>query len=228
MIGKNGVFTLICSLALATVSQVAIAQSGPLNQRWGAKDKPGDGVVEVVLPDGATPMGCRMEISLKGGSNCSKVFCRGDQTAITQSPQSMMAAKRIALSVAKAHYVHFLTEEINSQRTTNIISEAIKLEGGPSAKTEASDGYSNVQDIREQASALIKGFAVVEDGFEKIGDGYNAYVIGGVSCLSQQAADNLNAGNQRDNATFPGANAPAGQGNNSVTPMRRRAGADQM
>jgi len=229
MIGKNCLFALICSLALATASGLSIAQTGPEQQQWQAPDKPGDGIAEVSLSDGPTPMACRVEISVKGGSNCSKVMCKGEQVAMTQSPQSMMAAKQIALSRAKAHYTHFLQEEINSKRVTDLIDAAISNEGGPNPGTQASSGYVSSSTIREQASALIKGFAVIEDGFDKMGNGTVAYVIGGASCLSQRAADNLSAGNRRDNAIPSGGNVSPGQADGPASaPVRRRAGADQM
>jgi hypothetical protein len=155
-------------------------------------------------------------------------MCKGEQVVMTQSPQSMMAAKQIAMSKAKAHYTHFLQEEINSKRVTDMIDAAISNEGGPNPGTQASSGYVTSGTIREQASALIKGFAIIEDGFEKMGNGQVAYVIGGASCMSQRAADNLSAGNRRDNSTPPPGGAPAGQGEPSTAPSRRRAGADQM
>lgn len=215
---------------LLAIAGIANAQGKEEYQTWTSKDKPGDGVAEVVLSDGPTPMACRVEVSVKGGPSCSKVMCKGEQTVMTASPQSMMAAKQIAMSKAKAHYTHFLQEEINSKRVTDLIDAAIANEGGPTPGTQASSGYTTAQTIREQASALIKGFAVIEDGFEKMGNGQVAYVIGGVSCLSQKAADNMSAGNRRDNSTPPSSGMGGGQsdGGPAAVPARRRAGADQM
>lgn len=228
MIGKPSLRLLLLASMLVVLSTQAAAQAGPEKRDWAAKDKPGDGVAEVVLSDGNTPMACRIEISLKGGPSCTKVMCKGEQVAMTGSAQSMLAAKKIALSQAKAHYTHFLQEEINSKRVTDTIDAAIRNEGGPTPGTQASSGYVSSSTIREQASALIKGFAVIEDGFEKLGTDQVAYVLGGVSCLTQRAADNMSAGNRRDNATPPGgvqADAPADA---AAVPTRRRAGADQM
>ena len=217
-------------LCLFTFAGIANAQGKEEYQTWTAKDKPGDGVAEVLLSDGPTPMACRVEISLKGGPGCTKVMCKGEQVAATQSPQSMMAAKQIAMSKAKAHYTHFLQEEINSKRTTDLIDAAIVNEGGPTPGTQASSGYTSAQTIREQASALIKGFSVIEDGFEKMGNGQVAYVIGGVSCMSQKAADNMSAGNKRDNSTPPAGMSGGSQGESgpAAVPARRRSGSDQM
>ncbi len=229
MTGKQRLLASMLGLTLTAWTGATMAQVGPEKQEWAAKDKPGDGVAEVVLQDGSTPMACRIEISLKGGPGCTKVMCKGEQTVMTDSAQSMMAAKKIALSVAKAHYTHFLQEEINSKRATDLIDAAIRNEGGPNPGTQASSGYVSSSTIREQASALIKGFTVVEDGFEKMGNQQVAYVIGGVSCMTQRAADNLSAGNRRDNSTPPAGaagNAPLGEG--AAVPARRRAGADQM
>ena len=223
----RGFALIFCLIAFAGVAN---AQGKEEYQTWTAKDKPGDGVAEVLLSDGPTPMACRVEISVKGGPSCSKVMCKGEQVAATQTPQSMMAAKQIAMSKAKAHYTHFLQEEINSKRTTDLIDAAIVNEGGPTPGTQASSGYTSAQTMREQASALIKGFAVIEDGFEKIGNGQVAYVIGGVSCLSQIAADNMSAGNKRDNSTPPtGSNSGTKSDVGPATvPARRRAGSDQL
>ena len=229
-IGKFNPIGAALILCICVFAGVVNAQGKEEYQNWTAKDKPGDGVAEVLLSDGPTPMACRVEISVKGGPSCSKVMCKGEQVAATQSPQSMMAAKQIAMSKAKAHYTHFLQEEINSKRTTDLIDAAIVNEGGPTPGTQASSGYISGQTIKEQASALIKGFAVVEDGFEKMGNGQVAYVIGGVSCLSQKAADNMSAGNKRDNSTPPaGMGAgPKDDGGPAAVPARRRSGADQL
>jgi len=229
MTGKQRLLASMLGLTLASWMGSTMAQAGPEKKEWVLNDKPGDGVAEVVLQDGSTPMACRIEISLKGGPGCTKVMCKGEQTVMTASAQSMMAAKKIALSVAKAHYTHFLQEEINSKRVTDLIDAAIANEGGPNPGTQASSGYVSSSTIREQASALIKGFSVVEDGFEKMGNQQVAYVIGGVSCITQRAADNSSAGNRRDNSTPPpgaAGNAPLGEG--AAVPSRRRAGADQM
>ena len=227
MTGKTR-FRQITALTLMFCATQAYAQAGPEKQEWIAMDRPGDGVAEVVLTDGTTPMACRLEISVKGGPGCTKVMCKGEQVVMTGSPQSMLAAKKIALSQAKAHYAHFLQEEINSKRVTDTIDAAIANEGSPTPGTQASSGYTSSTTIREQATALIKGFSVIEDGFEKMGNGSVAYAIGGVSCLTQRGADNLSAGNRRDNAT-PTAGSQGGiPSDAAVTPTRRRAGADQM
>ena len=220
-------YTLYFALILINVLNVsvALAQVGPEKKEWEAKDKPGDGVAEVLLPDGTTPMACRVEVSLKGGPGCTKIMCKGEQVVMTQSPQSMRAAKEIALTRAKAHYTHFLKEEIQSTRVTELIDKAISNEGGENPGTVTSSGYISSATIKEQASALIKGFTVVEDGIEQSGGGSIAYVIGGVSCMTQRAADNSSAGNKRDNSTNSGA-APGKTRADSQ--QRRRAGNDQM
>lgn len=229
MTGKNRIRLLLSASALMVCVTQTAAQTGAEKQEWSAADKPGDGVAEVVLPDGSLPMACRIEISLKGGDGCTKVMCKGEQVVVIMgSPQSMLAAKKIAMSQAKAHYTHFLKEEINSKRVTDTIDAAVSHEGGPTPGTQASSGYTSSSTIREQASALIKGFAVIEDGFEKMGNGSVAYAIGGVSCLTQRAADNLSAGNRRDNATPSSANQGGAPADAAMTPSRRRAGADQM
>ncbi|MDM7943532.1 MAG: hypothetical protein QUV35_12985 [Hydrogenophaga sp.] len=228
MTGKTRFRQGLSALALMACTTQAFAQAGPEKQEWIAMDRPGDGVAEVVLPDGTTPMACRLEISVKGGAGCTKVMCKGEQVIMTGSPQSILAAKKIALSQAKAYYTHFLQEEINSKRVTDTIEAAIANEGGPAPGTQASNGYTSSATIREQATALIKGFSVIEDGFYKLGNGSVAYAIGGVSCLTQRGADNLSAGNRRDNAT-PAAGFQSGTAADAaVTPTRRRAGADQM
>jgi hypothetical protein len=201
--------------------------AGEEMQQWTAKDKPGDGKAEVLVQDGNDPMACRLSVSVKGGNNCTKVMCKGEAPVFTSSIQSKMAAKKIALSTAKAHYVHFLQEEINSKRSTDIINSAIKKEGGADAGTNATSGNVNAESIREQASANIKGFAVIEDGMTKDGNDLVAYVIGGVSCLTQKGADNLSAGNKTNNATGSGGGTSEAAGP-AATPSRRRAGADSM
>lgn len=226
--GKSLSRSLLAVLLLSGAMTQAAAQAGPEKQEWIAMDRPEDGVAEVVLPDGASPMACRLEISVKGGAGCTKVMCKGEQVVMTASPQSMLAAKKIALSQAKAHYAHFLQEEINSKRVTDTIDAAIANEGGPTPGTQASSGYTTSSTIREQATALIKGFSVIEDGFEKLGAGSVAYAIGGVSCLTQRGADNLGAGNRRDNATQSTASQGGASADAAVAPVRRRAGADQM
>lgn len=223
----KGSMFLLCMFAVAGIAN---AQGKEEYQQWTAKDKPGDGVATVVLPDGNTPGACRLDISLKGGPDCSYVKCKGEQPVFTQSAQSMMAAKQIALSVAKAHYIHFLQEEIKSKRATDMINAAIQNEGGPNGGTQESNGYAMSSSIREQASAIISGFAVVEDGFETIDNKKIAYVIGGSSCISQKAANNLSSGNRRDNSTQP-SNTGGGRQNESGSgpaPTRRSAGNDQM
>lgn len=227
--GKTFFRLALLALALTSFVSQASAQAGPESQGWNDKDKPGDGVAEVLVQDGNTPMACRLEISVKGGAGCTKVMCKGEQVAMTARPQSMMAAKKIAMSQAKAHYTHFLQEEINSKRVTDTIDAAISDEGGPTPGTKESNGYVSSSTIREQASALIKGFVVIEDGFEKMGDGQVAYAIGGVSCITQKGADNLSAGNRRDNADrAPAAQSGGASGDAAAVPARRRAGADQM
>jgi hypothetical protein len=229
MTGKTHLQLTLSAIALTCFVTQAAAQAGSEMAGWTAKDKPGDGVAEVVVQDGNTPMACRLEISIKGGAGCTKVMCKGEQVVMTASPQSMLAAKKIAMSQAKAHYTHFLQEEINSKRVTDTIDAAISNEGGPTPGTQASSGYVSSNSIREQASALIKGFAVIEDGFEKMGNGSVAYVVGGVSCLTQRGADNLSNGNRRDNSEPPpGAQSGGATGDGAATPPRRRAGADQM
>lgn len=220
---------LLLSLVMTTVLNTqSFAQAGPEKQSWTAPNKPGDGVAEVVLPDGSTPMACRLEISVKGGPGCSKVMCKGEQVVMTGSPQSMLAAKKIALSQAKTHYTHFLQEEINSKRVTDTIDAAIANEGGPTPGTQASSGYVSSSTIREQATAMIKGFVLIEDGFEKMGNGQVAYAIGGASCITQRAADNMSAGNRRDNAASPSSGLSGLPAESITTPSRRRAGADEM
>ena len=198
--------TVLARGALAVQAQTVT--TGPEISGWKAPDKPGDGKAEVVLADGATPAACRVGISTRGAS-CSKIVCKGEQAVFTNSSQSILAAKRISMSIAKAHYVHFLQEEINSKRATDIIEGALKKEGGPDAGTSASSGYVASQNIREQASALIKGFVVIEDGITTDESGGKvAYTIGGVSCITQNAADNSRNGNATNSATN-------GQGNNA-------------
>ncbi len=226
--GKLAAPLFMVFMVWAGMASHAAAQSGPEMRDWSAQNKPGDGVVEVVLTDGSTPMSCRLEISVKGGPGCTKVMCKGEQVVMTSSAQSVLAAKKIALSQAKAHYTHFLQEEINSKRVTETIDTAIANEGGQTPGTQTSSGYVSSSTVREQASALIKGFAVIEDGFESLGNQQVAYVIGGVSCLTQRAADNMNAGNRRDNAAYGNSGSAGGPANAMMTPMRRRAGVDQM
>jgi len=238
-IGKSwntAVRALSASLTLGLVAAAANGQSaeapGKVMQEWAVPDKPGDGKASVVIPDGNDPMGCRLEVSVKGGDNCSKVMCKGEAPVFTSSVQSKMAAKKIAMSTAKAHSVHFLQEEINSKRATDMINSAIQKEGGPDAGTQAVSGYVNAESIREQASALIKGFSVIEDGFYLLDGKQVAYAVGGVSCLSQRAADNLSSGNKTNTATTgvgakptTGANDP---GTAQEAPVKRRAGAEAM
>ena len=227
MIG-NRIVNGAAALALGIFVCGASAQQGGAEMsNWSAKDKPGDGVVEVVLPDGDDPKACRLSVSAKGGASCPKVLCKGEQAVMTSSAQSKMAAKKIALASAKAHYVHFLQEEVNSRRVTDTIDAAIKNEGGANAGTTASSGYVTSATIREQASGMIKGFAVVEDGFYKDGDALIAYVIGGASCRTQVAADSLSAGNRSD-TSHSQAQRAGGASDASTAPSRRRAGADQM
>ena len=187
------------------------------------------GKAEVVVADGADPHGCRISVSVKG-AGCSKVMCKGEQAIFTNSSQSILAAKKISLSVAKAHYVHFLQEEINSKRTTDMIDAAIKKEGGPDAGTAASSGYVSSQNIREQAGALIKGFSVIEDGVTTDESGGKvAYTIGGVSCLTQQAADSQNAGHRTDSAAGGQQSGNQSTSQPSSQPANsRRRGSDQM
>lgn len=229
-IGKKHVLNgALVSLLLGLGASCAMAQSpsgvaaGEEMQKWVSGDKPGDGKADVLVQDGNDPQACRLSISVKGGG-CTKVMCKGEAPVFTNSVQSKMAAKKIALSTAKAHYVHFLQEEINSKRSTDTINSAIKKEGGADAGTTAASGYVNAESIKEQASALIKGFVVIEDGFAKEGDELVAYTIGGVSCVSQRGADNLSAGNKTNNATSAVGGATAGGG--AAVPSRRRAGVD--
>lgn len=225
-IAPMGAFALAAVLSLGSIAvHGQTAQPGPEMKGWSAPDKPGDGKVEVVLSDGADPHGCRLAISAKGAS-CTKIMCKGEQAIFTNSSQSIMAAKKISLSVAKAHYVHFLQEEINSKRTTDMIDAAIKKEGGPDAATTATSGYVSSQNIREQAGALIKGFAVVEDGVTTDESGGKvAYTIGGVSCATQQAADSQNAGHRTDSSTGQqqGAQSNSEQRGQQVNNSRRKA-----
>ena len=76
---------------------------------------------------------------------------------------------------------------------------------------------------------MIKGFAVVEDGYSTEGKDLVAYVIGGVSCMSQRAADNLSAGNKTNNATTGSGSAAGGSaGGPAAVPSKRRAGVESM
>lgn len=221
--------TMIITVMLMASPAVLFAQNAPAAtgaemQNWKAPDKPGDGQAEVVLADGVDPAGCRISVSVKGNS-CTKVMCKGEQAIFTNSTQSVLAAKKISLSMAKAHYVHFLQEDINSKRATDSIDAAIKKEGGANAGTNTSSGYVSSQTIREQASHLIKGFAVIEDGVTAEGDGKVAYTIGGVSCVTQKAADNLSAGNKTNMANGQRADAQNSNSAQDAQPAnsRRRA-----
>lgn len=207
----------------ASFAQNAPAPAGNLERNWKAPDKPGDGVAETVIADGVDPGACRIAVSVKGNA-CTKVICKGEQAVFTNSSQSIMAAKRISMSVAKAHYVHFLQEEINSKRATDTIDAALKKEGTADAGTSASSGYVTSQSIREQASALIKGFAVIEDGVvtDEAG-GKVAYTIGGVSCVTQRAADTLKAGNATDTAAGRTPDAQGNRQQEAPANSRRRA-----
>jgi hypothetical protein len=198
---------------------------GTQKEHWTAPDKPGDGVAEVVLQDGSDPMACRLSASVKGGDSCTKVLCKGESPVFTNSVQSKMIAKRNALSIAKAHYAHFLQEEVNSKRTVDMVSSALKKEGTADAGTSATSGQVVTESISERASELIKGFVVVEDGFAAEGNESVAYVIGGVSCVTQRGADNLKAGNRANMSTGAGGGAGGGL---APVPSRRRAGMDQM
>lgn len=186
------------ALAAALLALAGIAsaqQAGPEMQNWTAPDKKGDGVAEVVVADGVDPIGCRVAVSVAGNA-CTKVMCKGEQAIFSNSPQSVQAARRIAMSMAKAHYVHFLQEEINSKVAIDTISAAVSNEGGSKPGTRESHGQVITQRIREQAAAMIKGFSVIEDGVRADETGKRvAYVIGGASCKSQQAANQMAAGN---------------------------------
>lgn len=230
----NPICAVITAVLLITSSTALFAQNapaaapGPEMQNWKAPDKSGDGKAEVVLADGVDPAGCRISVSVKGNS-CTKVMCKGEQPIFTNSSQSIMAAKRISLSMAKAHYVHFLQEEINSKRATDVIDAAIKKEGGADAGTKATSGYVSSQTIREQASQLIKGFSVVEDGVTVEGSNKVAYTIGGVSCVTQKAADNLSAGNKTNMANGQRGNAQnANLDQESQPSSSRRRALDEM
>jgi len=238
-IGKSwntAVRALSASLTLGLVAAAAYGQSaeapGKVIQEWAVPDKPGDGKVSVVLQDGNDPMACRLEVSVKGGDNCKKVMCKGESPVFTSSVQSKMAAKNISLSRAKAHYVHFLQEEIGSKRSVDIIGSAIQKEGGVDAGTQEVNGQVMAETIRESASANIKGFVVVEDSFYLQDGKLVAYVIGGVSCLTQIAADTLSAGNKTNNATVGAGAKPTGSMNGAgvaqEAPVKRRAGAEAM
>jgi hypothetical protein len=236
MIGKSsGSLKFKTAIALTFILFVTIAHSqnelrpGPQRQQWNAPDVPGDGKVEVNLKDGADPMACRVSVSIKGGANCQKVLCRGESAVYTNSVQSRLAAKKIAMSIAKAHYVHFLQEEVSSQSNTDIISSAIKKEGGVDAGTAVTNGNVTTQSIREQASGLIKGFTVIEDGYDVDGNDQVAYVLGGASCVTQRAADTLGNGNKTNNganSSYGGSNS--NQSGQTPSSSRRRAGADDM
>ena len=224
--------SFVVGLSAAAVYGQAADAPGKVKQEWTIPDKPGDGKASVVASDGNDPMACRLEVSVKGGDNCTKVMCKGEAPVFTSSVQSKLAAKKIAMSTAKAHYVHFLQEEITSKRTTDMINSAILKEGGPDAGTQAVSGFVNAESIHEQASAFIKGFSVIEDGVYLLDGKQVAYTIGGVSCLTQRAADNLSAGNKTNNATIGSGSKPAGADNESgaaqEAPVKRRAGADSM
>jgi hypothetical protein len=215
---------VICAASAAVSAQNApAAPAGNEINGWKSPDTPGDGKAEVVLADGTDPAACRVAVSVKG-SSCTKVLCKGEQAVFTNSSQSILAAKRIALSVAKAHYVHFLQEEINSKRATDTIDSAIKKEAGGNAGTSATSGYVVSQSIREQASALIKGFAVIEDGVvtDEAG-GKVAYAVGGVSCVTQNAADSLNARNASNSASGQGQSGTGPASGAQPANSRRRA-----
>jgi len=224
--------SLIFGLAAAAAYGQTADAPGKVMQEWTIPDKPGDGKATVIAPDGNDPMSCRLEVSVKGGDNCTKVMCKGEAPVFTSSVQSKLAAKKIAMSTAKAHYVHFLQEEITSKRTTDIINAAIQKEGGPDAGTQVVSGNVSAESIHEQASAFIKGFSVIEDGVYLLDGKQVAYTIGGVSCLTQRAADNLSAGNKTNNATVGAGTKPAGATNEpgaaQEAPVKRRAGADAM
>lgn len=202
-IGKPTLAAVLLALAGAATAQ----QAGPEMQNWTAPDKKGDGIAEVVIADGVDPIGCRVAVSVAGNS-CTKVVCKGEQAIFSNSPQSIQAARRIAMSMSKAHYVHFLKEEINSKQAIDTISAAVSNEGGAKPGTRESHGQVITQRIREQASGMIKGFSVIEDGVRADETGKRvAYVIGGASCKSQQAADQMAAGNASNGAY----GAPQGQ-----------------
>jgi hypothetical protein len=217
-IGKAALAAVVLALAAPAMAQ----QAGPAMQNWSAPNKPGDGVVEVVLADGVEPMACRVGVSV-AGNGCAKVTCKGEYSIFSNSSQSIQAARRIAMSNAKAHYVHFLKEEIHSKRATDTISSAVANEGGANPGTRESHGYVTTDRIREQASGMISGFSVIEDGVRSDEAGKRvAYVIGGASCKSQQAAAQLAAGN-------PNGSAAGARGQAAATPAplpaesRRRA-----
>lgn len=196
----------LAAVVLALVAPAMAQQAGPTMQNWTAPNKPGDGVAEVVLADGVDPMACRVGVSVAGNA-CAKVTCKGEHAIMTNSSQSIQAARRIALANAKAHYVHFLKEEINSKVAIDTISNAISNEGGANPGTRSSHGELITTRIREQASGMISGFSVIEDGVRTDEAGKRvAYVLGGASCKSQQAAAQMAAGNPG------GASGARGQG----------------
>jgi hypothetical protein len=191
----------LAAVLLALAGTAAAQQTGPEMQNWSAPDKKGDGVAEVVVADGVDPIGCRVAVSVAGNS-CAKVVCKGEQAVFSNSSQSIQAARKIAMSMSKAHYVHFLKEEINSKQAIDTISAAVSNEGGATPGTRESHGQVITQRIREQASGMIKGFSVIEDGVRTDESGKRvAYVIGGASCKSQQVADQMAAGNA-SNGTY--------------------------
>jgi hypothetical protein len=215
-IGKAALAAVVMALALPALAQ----QAGPVMQNWTAPDKKGDGVAEVVLADGVDPIGCRVGVSVAGNA-CTKISCKGEHAVMTNSSQSIQAARRIALANAKAHYIHFLKEEIHSKAAIDTISSAISNEGGANPGTRSSHGEVMTTRIREQASGMISGFSVIEDGVRTDEAGKRmAYVIGGASCKSQQAAAQMAAGN-------PGNGAHAGHNPAAAAPApaesRRRA-----
>lgn len=215
-IGKPALAAVLLALAGSASAQ----QAGPEMQNWTAPDKKGDGVAEVVVADGVDPIGCRVAVSV-AGNQCTKVVCKGEQAIFSNSPQSIQAARQIAMSMSKAHYVHFLKEEINSKRAIDTISAAVASEGGANPGTRESHGQVMTQRIREQASGMIKGFSVIEDGVRADETGKRvAYVIGGASCKSQAAADKMAAGNASNAAHGAGHGQPAAP---APSESRRRA-----
>jgi hypothetical protein len=215
-IGKAALAAVVMALAAPAMAQ----QAGPVMQNWTAPNKPGDGVAEVVLADGVDPIGCRVGVSVAGNA-CAKISCKGESAIFTNSSQSIQAARRIALANAKAHYVHFLKEEINSKAAIDTISSAVANEGGANPGTRESSAQLITTRIREQASGMITGFSVIEDGVRTDEAGKRvAYVIGGASCKSQQAAAQMSAGDS-------GHAGPAGRSPATAAPSpaesRRRA-----
>lgn len=190
--------------------------SDKIYSEWNQPNKPNDGVVEATFKAGGDPRGCKVVVS-KGGKGCVAVSCKGEAPVIANSAVSLEGAMRRAENQAYKRLAEFLEVGVKSKETAKELMEESSVDG-----VESSNFASSIQTtVTRQADQILSGAVTLADGVAEKGGRKTAYSVIGQSCLTQNAAGQLKAGNAANAGPNPtgkagGAAAPGKGGGTPV------------